>query len=250
MAVFQIVDGRCHWRTPFETVEETIGRFPPDCLFVNAPDYVTEQWGFDETEVGDDRFIRPEVPEGWDFDPDSGMIMPEEMIEQALADKKAQKQEENNRIFAEKLKTHPLLWTDDKFYGVTFADQEEISLNLLSYQMAIQAIDANPDLTPEQKEEAKAAVVLEWHAVKEACRPFEYDELVALSLAIRQYIYPGYSLNQQYKTQIYACEKQSEVDAIVLDYNAIFPDPLKDNATPAEGEEENIETPAEEPAAE
>ena len=225
MAVFQIVDGRCHWRTPFETVEETIGRFPPDCLFVNAPDYVTEQWGFDETEVGDDRFIRPEVPEGWDFDPDSGNVMPIDMIEKSLKDAQARKQAENNKIFADRLKANPLTWTDGKEYGVGLNDQEEISLNLLSYQMAISAIDADESLTPEEKEAAKAKVVLEWHAVHEDCRPFTYDELVALSLAIREYIYPGYNLNQQYKTQIYACESQGAVEAIVLDYTSIWPDP-------------------------
>lgn len=240
MAVFQIVDGRCHWRTPFASVEETIGRFPPDCLFVNAPDYVTEQWGFDETEIGDDRFIRPEVPEGWDFDPDTGVIMPEDMIEESLKSKQEEKQNENNQIFADWLKAHPLEWTDGKKYGVTLDDQSEISLNLLSYQMAIQAIDANAELTEEQKTAAKAEVILEWHAVHEACRPFTYEELVALSLAIRAYIYPGYTLNQSYKTQIYACENQGAVDAIILDYSSL--NPPEENE---EEEEQEIEEPAE-----
>ena len=122
--------------------------------------------------------------------------------------------------------------------------------------MAIAAIDADESLTPEEKEAAKAQVVLEWHAVHEACRPFTDEELVALSLAIREYIYPGYTLNQHYKTQIYACESQGAVEAIVLDYSSIWPDPEPPLPTYAanapEGNEipmdEEEEVPAEEPA--
>ena len=59
MKIFQILNGFCHWQTPFKFLEETKG-FPADCIFVEAPDYVNEQWGYDETKEGDERFIRPE----------------------------------------------------------------------------------------------------------------------------------------------------------------------------------------------
>lgn len=84
MAIFQIVNGKCHWRTPFTSLDEVKDRFPPDCLFVDAPDYVNEQWGYDETEIGDDRFIKPVPPEGWVYDDETGQMMPEDMLEQAL----------------------------------------------------------------------------------------------------------------------------------------------------------------------
>lgn len=59
----------CHWdaTSKFPTLESTVGRFAPDILFAEAPDYVFEGWGFDMTAEGDDRFMRPPLPqpESW-----------------------------------------------------------------------------------------------------------------------------------------------------------------------------------------
>lgn len=46
--------------------------FSPDMVFVEAPDYVFEGWGFDEHAEGDARFIRPEVPDGYKYDEGTG----------------------------------------------------------------------------------------------------------------------------------------------------------------------------------
>lgn len=230
MAIFQIVNGKCHWRTPYASLDEVKDRFPPDCIFVDAPDYVNEQWGYDETEIGDDRFIKPVPPEGWVYDDETGQMMPADMLEQAIEETKAAKQEENNNIFAKWLSDNPMMWTDGKLYGVTMADQNEISLNLVSYQMAVSAAvelykAEHPEATAEEiaaaETQARASATLEWHAIHEACVPWTEANLVALSLAIRQYIYPGYTLNQTYKTQIYACETRGEVEAINLDYSSL-----------------------------
>lgn len=69
MKVFQIVDGFCYWDATkqFPTVESTVGRFPPHLLFVEAPDYVFEGWGYLNGE-----FIQPEAPEGFLYDPHTG----------------------------------------------------------------------------------------------------------------------------------------------------------------------------------
>ena len=233
MAIFQIVDGRCHWQTPFKSLDEVKDRFPPDCVFVDAPDYVNEQWGFDETEIGDARFIKPVPPEGWIYDDETGQMMPEDMLVEALAQSKDAKQDENNNVFAKWLTDHPITWTDGKQYGVTLQDQNEISLNLMSYQMAVQ--------TAQQygTEDPTTLFKLEWHAINEACVPWTYENLVALSIAIRAHIYDAYTLNQTYKTQIYACETRTEVNAIVLDYSVLNPKffyatiDVTDNATVA-----------------
>lgn len=206
MKVFQILHGRCHWQTPFKSLAETTGKFPPDCIFVEAPDYVNEQWGFDETEIGDARFIKPVPPEGFIYDEETGMMYPEEMLATLLSESQAAKQNENNAALARYLEEHPMTWTDGKVYGVTLTDQNEIAMNLLSYQMEVQAGNPNP--------------TLEWHARHEACTPWAYDDLVALSMAIRSYVYPWYTLNQTYKTAIYAAEDVKTVQAINLVYQS------------------------------
>lgn len=45
-------------------------------VFVDAPDYVFESWGFDETKEGDARFIKPTPPEGWEYDDATGTFYP------------------------------------------------------------------------------------------------------------------------------------------------------------------------------
>ena len=213
MAIFQIVNGKCHWKTPFASLDETIGKYPPDCIFVDAPDYVNEQWGFDETEIGDDRFIKPVPEEGWVYDDETGQLMPEEMQAVALEQAKDAKQTQNNAELAKWLEENPLTWTNGKQYGVTLQDQQEIALNILSYQMAAQTAATMDD------QSQVVPFSLEWHAINEACVPWTIEELTALSVAIRAHIYDAYTLNQTYKTQIYACETRGEVEKITFDYN-------------------------------
>lgn len=69
MKVFQIEANICYWDAThqFPTVESTIGYFPPDLLFVEAPDYVFEGWGYANGE-----FIKPMAPEGWLYDDVTG----------------------------------------------------------------------------------------------------------------------------------------------------------------------------------
>lgn len=200
MKIFQIVNGFCHWQTPFQSMEETYG-FPKDCIFVEAPDYVNEQWGFDETKEGDERFIHPEPPEGWIFDEDTGTFYPESDIPRMLAEAQAAKQNENKMALAQFLDTHPITWLDGKLYGVTMEDQSEIQLNVSQYQIQCAARDAGQEVTP----------VLEWHALHEACTPWTLENLSSLVLAISDFVYPWFQKMNQYKAQIYACTDFKEV---------------------------------------
>ena len=77
--VFQIMSGLCHWDAThqFPTLESTKGRFAPNIVFVEAPDYVFEGWGFDEQADGEERFIKPEAPDGWVYDDETGTFYPE-----------------------------------------------------------------------------------------------------------------------------------------------------------------------------
>lgn len=117
---------------------------------------------------------------------------------------KYDKQEENKKLFAEYLATHPLTWVDGKEYGITQEDQSEISLNLNQYQVAVAAEAENP--------------TLEWHARHEECVPWTLEQLSALSLAISNAVYPKYHLMQEYKTQIFGANSIDELKAIELNY--------------------------------
>lgn len=121
-----------------------------------------------------------------------------------LDNAKLMKQEENKRLFAEYLASHPLTWVDGKQYGVTQEDQSEISLNINQYQVALQAGVETP--------------TLEWHARQEECTPWSVDQLVELSLAISQMVYPVYHKMQQYKTSIFGANDIEELEAIDLQY--------------------------------
>ncbi len=117
---------------------------------------------------------------------------------------KYDKQEENKKLFAEYLATHPLTWVDGKEYGITQEDQSEISLNLNQFQVAVAAKVENP--------------TLEWHARHEECVPWTLEQLSALSLAISNAVYPKYHLMQEYKTQIFGANSIDELKAIELSY--------------------------------
>ena len=116
------------------------------------------------------------------------------------------RQTENKAALAEWLVTHPLLWTDGRIYGVTEEDQQEMALNLMQYQVAVQA--GQP-------------AVLEWHAQKEGCRTFELEEYTALSLAIADYVYPYLRYQESVKEAIYQAETAQEVANVKINYASV-----------------------------
>ena len=79
MKVFQIVGGFCYYDASclYPNAAEAAKHYSPDTVWADAPDYVFESWGYDETRTGDERFIQPQAPEGWLYDPDTGTFYPE-----------------------------------------------------------------------------------------------------------------------------------------------------------------------------
>lgn len=77
MKIFQILNGFCHYdATPVHpTLADTVGRYAPDIVFVEAPDYVFEGWGYDETQEGDAIFIQPTAPDGWEYNVATGQFI-------------------------------------------------------------------------------------------------------------------------------------------------------------------------------
>lgn len=116
------------------------------------------------------------------------------------------RQTENKAALAAWLDAHPLQWTDGKIYGVTEEDQREMALNLMQYQVAVQA--GRP-------------AVLEWHEQKKSCRTFEQQEYVALSLAIADYVYPYLRYQESVKEAIYQAQTAEEVANVEIDYASV-----------------------------
>lgn len=79
MKVFQILSGFVYYQMKeYTTAEEARKNFAPNIQIEDAPDYVSEGWGFDETQEGDARFIQPTPPEGWLYDIATGTFYPED----------------------------------------------------------------------------------------------------------------------------------------------------------------------------
>ena len=79
MKVFQIVKGFCYCDVTrlYPNAAEAAKHYSPDTLWVDAPDHVFMGWGYDETKEGDERFIQPQAPEGWLYDPETGTFYQE-----------------------------------------------------------------------------------------------------------------------------------------------------------------------------
>lgn len=225
--VFQIVNDKCNWLTPYTSLGEVIGKYPSDCIFVEAPDYVFESWGYRLTDddgnpvYGDDRFIKPIPPEGYVYDDDTGEFVPQEEFPRLLAKVQDAKQNENKAKFAEYLGSHPLTWTDGKVYGCSMEDQNEIQLNLSQYQIQVAAGVESP--------------VLEWHAQHEACTTWTLENLSALVLAITAHVYPWFRLMNKYKDQIYSATTKEDVLAISIVY-----EDSNDSETKTDDSNENV----------
>lgn len=82
MKIFQIVNNFCKWDASkqFSTIEKAKLAYPNSIVFVEAPDYVHEGWGYINGE-----FIKPQAPEGWLYDENTGTFYPEDYQETLLS---------------------------------------------------------------------------------------------------------------------------------------------------------------------
>ena len=116
---------------------------------------------------------------------------------------KAYKVAESKDKLAEWLNTHPILYTDEKYYSVTEEKQTLLNSNLASYERA---------------EKLGMIYTLKWNAVGEKCVEWSYNNLTNLSLTIAAYVGERVSQQQVLETEIQACETLEELDKIVIHY--------------------------------
>lgn len=77
MKKMQILDGFCHYDITTVYNQYDLSNVT-SIVVVDAPDYVFEGWGYDETQEGDARFIKPTPPGGWLYDDATGTFYPED----------------------------------------------------------------------------------------------------------------------------------------------------------------------------
>lgn len=81
LKIVQIENGFVHWDATnmVPDLEWAASHYAENILFVEAPNYVFEGWGFDNTKEGDNRFVKPIPPEGWLYDDKTGTFYQKDM---------------------------------------------------------------------------------------------------------------------------------------------------------------------------
>ena len=135
---------------------------------------------------------------------ESGIVPTEE---EALKPHKEEKITESKTALSEYLASHPLQWSDGKYYSVTTEKQALLTSNLALYQISASA--GQP-------------FKLTWNSTGDECVEWTYEELAALALAIGTYVKPFVSRQQELELAIKACTTMKELDAIEINYNHVL----------------------------
>lgn len=129
-------------------------------------------------------------------------------------------QEKNKAALAEFLASQSVEF-NDKPYGVSEEDQNEMALNFMQYQALTSA---------------GQQVTLEWHSKKSACETFTAEEFVQLTAMIKAFVYPYFQQMNVTKAQIFSSTSKEELDKIEIKYEVI-PVQSTEPTTPSEGKD-------------
>lgn len=129
-------------------------------------------------------------------------------------------QEKNKAALAEFLASQSVEF-NDKPYGVSEEDQNEMALNFMQYQALTSA---------------GQQVTLEWHSKKSACETFTAEEFVQLTAMIKAFVYPYFQQMNVTKAQIFSSTSKEELDKIKIKYEVI-PVQSTEPTSPSEGKD-------------
>lgn len=128
---------------------------------------------------------------------------PNEIVNQCtLEEYKNLRQEENKNKFSAFLNSQTILF-NNREYGVSKEDQDEMALNLTQYQLI-------RDITADAK--------LEWHSKKSECTEFSEEDFIRLIALIKDYVYPYYKQMQHIKKLVFECTQKIDVSLIEIKY--------------------------------
>ena len=126
--------------------------------------------------------------------------------QQDISDMKVAKIAITKTDLATYLAEHPLTWIDGNKYTVTADKQSLLTSQLALYQTAMAA---------------GQSYELKWNATGSEGIIWKYEDLVALALAINQYVQPLVAYQQAKEIEIMSCKTLQELESIIVDYDLI-----------------------------
>lgn len=138
---------------------------------------------------------------------------------------------------AQFLVSHPIKWKDGKYYSVTQEKQSQLTSIIATYQIEVQT---NP------------SAVITWNSTGEECVEWNINELCALAVAIKDYVKPMVTYQQEKEIEIRNCKSVAEVDAVEIDYSTVAVQPTfeTDAGSEESGESDTTTEPTTEGATE
>ena len=140
---------------------------------------------------------------------DDGEIIkkiPEELNPYDIEKNKDQLINKSKFLLAKHLQDNPLLFTDGKYYSVTQEKQNLLNNAITVYQM---------------KTQLGLPAELKWNATGEECTIWTLEDIIALALAIANYVEPLVTYQQAIEVQIKQCATREELESIVIDYETV-----------------------------
>ena len=126
---------------------------------------------------------------------------------------------------AQFLANNPIKWKDGKYYSVTQEKQSQLTSIIATYQIEVQS---NP------------SAVITWNSTGEECVEWDINELCALAVAIKNYVKPLVTYQQEKEIEINNAKSVAEVDSVVIDYSTVAVQPtfeVPDSGTTSEATE-------------
>ena len=105
---------------------------------------------------------------------------------------------ENNPLFSK------VKYEDGRYYNVTLEKQNLLLANISTYTMSLQAGIQCP---------------LTWNDTGNECELWTFEELLRLSLEIREYVHPLTSMQQHIELKIKSCKTKAELDDVNIEFN-------------------------------